>query len=205
MVTSEAIKKANQRLATMDIKGNEYVLVNQRIKAFREIWPNGSIQTEIISLDKGVVLMKAVVKDDTDRVLATGLAYEKENSSFINKTSFIENCETSAVGRALGMCGLGVDVSVASAEEMQNAIENQDPKPKKKESKNEKPEVKLATKEQILKINELYDAENIDKMCKFYHVTSVDQIPEVEAGKVIKKKEMILNGTSNSRQQPTNH
>lgn len=205
MVTSEAIKKANQQLATMDIKGKEYVLVNQRIKAFREIWPNGSIQTEIVSLDKGVVLMKAVVKDDTDRVLATGLAYEKENSSFINKTSFIENCETSAVGRALGMCGLGVDVSVASAEEMQNAIENQDPKPKKKESKNEKPEVKLATKEQILKINELYDMENIDKMCKFYHVTSVDQIPEVEAGKVIKMKEMILNGTSNSQQQPTNH
>ena len=205
MVTSEAIKKANQQLATMDIKGKEYVLVNQRIKAFREIWPNGSIQTEIISLDKGVVLMKAVVKDETDRVLATGLAYEKENSSFINKTSFIENCETSAVGRALGMCGLGVDVSVASAEEMGTAVANQDPKPKKKEPAEEKPEVKLATKEQVLRINELYDMENIDKMCKFYRVTSVDQISEVEAGKAIKMKEMILNGTSNSQQQPTNH
>ena len=204
MVTSEAIKKANQQLATMDIKGKEYVLVNQRIKAFREIWPNGSIQTEIISLNNGVVIMKAVVKDDTDRVLATGLAYEKENSSFINKTSFIENCETSAVGRALGMCGLGVDVSVASAEEMQNAIENQDPKPKKKEPE-EKPKAKLATKEQVIRINELYDMENINKICKFYHVTSVDQIPEVEAGKVIKMKETILNGTSNSQQQPTSH
>ena len=54
-----------------------------------------------------------------------GYAQEKESSSFINKTSFIENCETSAVGRALGMCGFGIDTSIASYEEVQNAINNQ--------------------------------------------------------------------------------
>ena len=55
----------------------------------------------------------------------------KENSSFINKTSYIENCETSAVGRALGMAGIGIDTAVASAEEVQNAINNQN-KPRKR-------------------------------------------------------------------------
>ena len=59
-------------------------------------------------------------------LLGTGTAYEKENSTFINKTSYIENCETSAVGRALGMIGIGIDTSVASYEEVSNAIKQQE-------------------------------------------------------------------------------
>ena len=55
-----------------------------------------------------------------------GDAYEKEDSAFINKTSYIESCETSAVGRALGMCGIGIDTSVASADEVLNAIKQQE-------------------------------------------------------------------------------
>ncbi len=62
-----------------------------------------------------------IKEEGTMRLLGTGTAYEKENSSFINKTSYIENCETSAVGRALGMAGFGIDTSIRSAEEMQNA------------------------------------------------------------------------------------
>ena len=58
-------------------------------------------------------------------VRATGYAYEKEGSTFINKTSYIENCETSAIGRALGIFGIGIDGSVASAEEVRNAKANQ--------------------------------------------------------------------------------
>ena len=76
-------------------------------------------------MNNGIVTMKASVFDEQNHLLGTGFAQEKENSSFINKTSYIENCETSAIGRALGMCGYGVDVSVASAEEVQNAIHNQ--------------------------------------------------------------------------------
>lgn len=104
---------------------NEYAQVNERIKAFRMVYPQGSIRTEMISNDNGVCIFKAVVISESGIVLGTGTAYEKENSSFINKTSYIENCETSAVGRALGMAGFGIDVSVASAEEIENAIENQ--------------------------------------------------------------------------------
>ena len=127
MITFEQIANANEEIKTTDIKGKKYAEVNQRIKAFRMVFPNGAIETEIVSLENGVVTMRAIVKDEDGKIIATGFAYEKENSSFINKTSFIENCETSAVGRALGMCGFGIDTSIASYEEVANAQANQKP------------------------------------------------------------------------------
>jgi len=122
----EDIQKVNQTLSTMDIKGKDYVLVNERIRAFRMLFPMGTIRTKILSMTDGVVTMQAEVCVG-DQVLATGHAQEKENSTYINKTSYIENCETSAVGRALGMLGIGIDTSVASYEEVATAIANQGP------------------------------------------------------------------------------
>ena len=134
MISYEDIKKANESIRTTDIKGKEYAEVNQRIKAFRMVYPTGFITTEILKNEDGLVQVKATVGYRTEsnelQILSTGTAQEKENSSFINKTSYIENCETSAVGRALGMAGFGIDTSVASAEEVENAILNQDTKPK---------------------------------------------------------------------------
>lgn len=124
-ITFEDIQKANGTIRTTDIKGKEYAEVNQRIKAYRMVYPNGMIKTEIKILKDGVCIFRAEVTNDNGDVIGVGHAYEKENSTFINKTSYIENCETSAVGRALGMAGFGIDTSVASAEEVQNAIENQ--------------------------------------------------------------------------------
>ncbi len=126
MITFDQIKQANEQIKTTDIKGKEYAEVNQRIKAFRMVFPNGSISTEILFLADGIVTMKATVFNEEGQILGTGTAQEKETSSYINKTSYIENCETSAVGRALGMCGFGIDTSVASAEEVANAIHNQE-------------------------------------------------------------------------------
>jgi hypothetical protein len=60
------------------------------------------------------------------RILSTGFAQEKESGSYINKTSYIENCETSAVGRALGFCGYGIDDSLGSANEVANAMLQQE-------------------------------------------------------------------------------
>jgi len=124
---------ANETIKTTDIKGKDYAEVNQRIKAFRMVYPQGFIRTKIVELKDGVCTMNAIVgyyemvnNESIEYELGTGTAYEKENSTFINKTSYIENCETSAVGRALGMAGFGIDVSVASAEEVQNAIANQE-------------------------------------------------------------------------------
>jgi uncharacterized protein (DUF3820 family) len=138
---------ANETIKTTDIKGKDYAEVNQRIKAFRMVYPTGFIISHLVSNENGICIFKAevgyyvehntIVEDKNNKmfqdsylekvILGIGTAYEKEDSSFINKTSYIENCETSAVGRALGMAGFGIDVSVASAEEVQNAIANQEP------------------------------------------------------------------------------
>ena len=125
MISKEDLIKVNERLQTLNIKGKDYAPVTERVKAFREICPMGTISTEILSMEDGVVVIKATVSDG-DLVIGTGLAYEKETSSYINKTSYIENCETSAVGRALGFCGIGIDASMASAEELANALKQQE-------------------------------------------------------------------------------
>lgn len=128
MSTWENIKRANESIKTTDIKGKEYAEVNQRIKAFRMVYPDGDIRTEMLSNENGICVFRATVFDGEGKELGCGTAYEKENGSYINKTSYIENCETSAVGRALGMCGFGIDTSVASYEEVANAMKNQAPK-----------------------------------------------------------------------------
>ncbi len=123
-MTFQDLQKVNANLGQMDIKGKAYVLVNERVKAFRQLYPEGTIETQLVSDQDGVCTFKAVVSC-ADLVLATGYAQEKESSSYINKTSYIENCETSAVGRALGFLGIGIDTSIASAEEVQTAVNNQ--------------------------------------------------------------------------------
>lgn len=128
MATFEQIQEANKTIHTTNIKGKEYAEVNQRIKAFRMLYPEGAIHTDLLSNDGGICVMRAVVSGENGQVLGTGHAYEKESASYINKTSYIENCETSAVGRALGMAGFGIDTSVASYEEVKTAIEQQEAK-----------------------------------------------------------------------------
>ena len=104
----------------------DYVEVNTRIMKFYEKYPEGRILTEILDWKDGVVVMKATVyRDSSDVIAATGHAYEKEGSSFINKTSALENCETSCVGRSLAMLGFEIKKSVASKEEVANAMLNQ--------------------------------------------------------------------------------
>lgn len=115
----------------------DYVEVNVRIERFYQKYPNGRINTHIESNDNGVVIMKADVYRDMSDAFpsSTGHAYEKEGSSYINKTSYIENCETSAVGRALAILGFEIKKSVASKEEVanaqhqQNQTQPQQPKP----------------------------------------------------------------------------
>tara|TARA_R100000808_G_C2014715_1_gene65685 strand:+ start:57 stop:401 length:345 start_codon:yes stop_codon:yes gene_type:complete len=112
-------------LKTVNIKGKQYVTVNERLKYFREHFAGYSLTSEITHLNENGVIIRATIRNNNGEEVATGYAHEKQNSSFINKTSFIENCETSAWGRALGNFGVGVDQSVASADEVANAIKNQ--------------------------------------------------------------------------------
>lgn len=176
----EDIKNANETINTTNIKGKEYAEVNQRIKAFRMCYPTGTITTEMISDENGICIFKAVVGHVTEDgllILGTGHAYEKENSTFINKTSYIENCETSAIGRALGMAGFGIDTSVASAEEVENAIEQQE-------------DMKLIN-EASLKvlqalIKELPNAKNFyDSILNKYHITDLKELNKKQYGETV--------------------
>lgn len=130
MISYQDICKANETLKFSDIKGKNYAEVPQRVKAFRMLYPQGFIITDMVSNDGGVCVFKATAgyygENGEAYTLGTGTAYEKENSSYINKTSYIENCETSAVGRALGFLSIGSDTSIASYEEVANAINQQE-------------------------------------------------------------------------------
>lgn len=192
MITFEQIQKANESIKTTDIKGKEYAEVNQRIKAFRQVYPTGSIQTQMISNENGVCVFCAVVGYNNEQgvyqILGTGTAYEKESSSYINKTSYIENCETSAVGRALGMCGFGIDTSVASYEEVQNAINNQDKDAPQSEAK--------ATPKQIEVLKKTYTGANLTKLLEMNNITAIEDLPMAKASEIIsklKKKEEKAN------------
>lgn len=194
---------ANEQIRTTDIKGKDYAEVNQRIKAFRMVYPQGSIPTEIVSIENGVVIMKASVFTDEGKLLATGTAYEKEDSTFINKTSYIENCETSAVGRALGIAGFGIDVSVASAEEVQNAINNQ--QVTKEEADNYKltfgkfkgMTLKEVEKEKPDYIDWLLGNSNDERMLKIIELALDKKIPTEEESKEILTKLTELNDLMN--------
>lgn len=109
-------------MKTIDIKGTPYVKVNERVKHFRGEYPGYCLQTEIVNMADDWVLIKASVIGSHDGVVySTGHAYEEKGSSYINKNSHIENAETSAVGRALGLFGIGIDAEIASADEVINA------------------------------------------------------------------------------------
>ena len=199
MITFEQIQKANETIRTTSVQGKEYAEVNQRIKAFRQLYPTGAIITEMVSNENGVCIFKAMCgyyDGDTMIILGVGTAYEKEGSSFINKTSYIENCETSAVGRALGMCGFGIDTSVASAEEVQNAINNQGGTETTKLFFDGK-EVK-ATPKQIEVLKKIYTGENLTKLLEANGITTIEELPMSKAseiiGKLKKKAEDKQNG-----------
>ena len=196
-ISFEDIQKANETIKPTDIKGREYAEVNQRIKAFRMVYPDGVIKTELKSNDNGICIFEAKVykyyrteavgslfqNSVCSELLATGTAYEKEGSSYINKTSYIENCETSAVGRALGMCGFGIDTSIASAEEVENAQLQQEA-------------VKIIDK---IKVNALKQAiekagltnEQVNNVLSNYSYTKIEDIKLKDYGNICNKLRTI--------------
>ena len=183
----EDIKQANDAIKTMTISrtdkrtgetiSKEYAEVNQRIKAFRMVYPCGFILTEMMNNENGVCVFKATVgfydANGCPFTIGTGTAYEKESSSFINQTSYIENCETSAVGRALGMAGFGIDTSVASAEEVQNAMINQ--------------QERKATEKQVAYLAKIYTGENLNKLLETQNITKLEDISFDQASGLISK------------------
>ena len=114
-----------------NIKGKDYVEVNQRVIAFRKLseYTGYSLETELVAVDAETCIVKAIIKSPMGDIVATGHAQEDKASSNINKTSYVENCETSAVGRALGFLGIGIETSIATADEVAMAIAKQEAQP----------------------------------------------------------------------------
>ena len=118
---------SNYKFKTTNIRGKQYVEVNERIKFFRQEgqYKGWGIHTDINMLDGDQCLCKCTIINDAGEVMSQGHAHEVKSSSNINKTSHVENCETSAVGRALAMLGIGIDTSIASSNEVEEAIAKQ--------------------------------------------------------------------------------
>ena len=118
---------SNYKFKTTNIRGKQYVEVNERIKFFRQEkkYDGWGIHTDVNMLDGEQCLCKCTIVNGDGEVMAQGHAHEVKSSSNINKTSHVENCETSAVGRALAILGIGIDTSIASANEVQEAIAKQ--------------------------------------------------------------------------------
>ena len=183
MVTYEQLREVNRTLASVDLKGKDYVMVNERIKAFRQLYPQGFIETALQSNQDGVAIFAAQVgyyEDGEKRILGTGTAYEKEGSSFINKTSYIENCETSAVGRALGMAGIGIDTSVATYEEVANA------------QKQQASDI-MATKAQIEVLTKLLTMEQTTAIMDKYGIKDLSELDRITADRLIKRAKETAN------------
>lgn len=180
-ITFNDIKTANEAIMTIDVKGKEYSAVNERIKAFRMNHPLGSIATNIEKLENGVVVMSCEVRDENEKLLGKAYAYEKEGSTFINKTSYIENCCTSCTGRALGYAGYGIDLSVCSAEEVQNAIANQ--------NKNDDERIELLKQFEELCIKTDTDRDDIYEYFKVKNNTEMTNKQLSEACAIMRKKE----------------
>jgi len=111
----------------IDIRGKSYRTVAYRVNEFRtnKDYEGWSINTDIIQQSEVECTMKSIVTDQNGAIRGTGIANEVKGAGNINKTSHIENCETSAIGRALASIGLAGE-EYASADELVTALKQQE-------------------------------------------------------------------------------
>ena len=121
-------------IKTISIRGKQYVTVAESLRQLHlsvsNDMPGPSIDTKIVYAEGGIYIVKATVIPDITQpeCFFTGHAKEDESKGQVNGTSALENCETSAIGRALGNAGYGSAESIASANEVMNAMHQQNTK-----------------------------------------------------------------------------
>lgn len=119
-ISKDAILSKTQQ-GVVNIRGKEYQTVALRVHNFRTEYKDHQLITEIIHRDADCVVMLATIFGPDGKILATGHAEEYRKTSEINRTSALENAETSAIGRALACFGLG-GTEFASADEVARAV-----------------------------------------------------------------------------------
>ena len=182
------VQELNKSLKYTEIKGKNYITVNQRVLAFRELYPNGRINTEIvkISAENGTtVIVKASVYDG-DALISTGHALETPNKNKnINQFSALENCETSAVGRALGLLGIGSTDSIASLEEIQPQTIEDDNSYAQQLAGIAKPE--QITPEHLATLEKLYQGASLQKLLDHFQLASLEDMDDKTAQALLTK------------------
>lgn len=185
-------------LKTIKIKGQDYVQVSERIRHFRtsEEYKGWAIEIEWLRIDEEVAIAKAIVKDADGVTKSMGTAMEKREERKegekmkVNETSHIENCETSAVGRALGILGIGIaggevasyeEVMRAKKQQLINSINNMidDENSIEYEGK----ELSLMSLEELEEIEKQLQIQEKNKLCK----TIVNMCTQDDIGEILKK------------------
>ena len=178
------IEKANSEMVLFPIERKDkktgkvevkmYAPVNERVKAFRKTMPTGRITAQILQNDEKIIVVQAFVYGTDGELLATGHAYEVKNGSYINQTSYLENCETSAVGRALGFAGFGIDTAIASAEEHSGAQAEQE---RIRIEELRKEPIGISKAITLQEDMEKLDV-NVKKVCDLFHVTELADLTQ---------------------------
>lgn len=123
---AENLEMVNKTMRPIEVKGRSYVEVKERVAAFRKLHPSGAILTEMKALDDTLAMFQTTIIDENGSVLATGSAFEETSKSGVNENNFIENAETSSIGRALAFAGYGIDADICSADEVESAYLQQE-------------------------------------------------------------------------------
>jgi hypothetical protein len=179
----------------INIHGKQYATVAHRLQKFRTLYPAAQIITELTADDGKKVIMRSEIRID-GITIATGWAEEVRGSSNINKTSALENCETSAIGRALAIAGFDTSGHICSADEVSVAIERQ----KNEANTAIKTLDKMAKKAKLTKkqqkalenhLDECTDGDiKLQKVLAFYKIDNLSELSKQDAEQALTKLEI---------------
>jgi len=176
-------KKTTHKKGIVNIHGKQYATVAHRLQEFRKRYPLAQINTNLEKDEDNIVIFCCAIWVD-GVVVATGWAEEVRGSTNINKTSALENCESSSVGRALAFMGFGIDGSIAAAEEVENAIEAQE----QEQQQEQEPEPKPTT-EQLKELKKRIEASpKKDAMAKTLQWAGVEKLEDI----TLEQAELLL-------------
>lgn len=185
-------------LKTIKIKGQDYVQVSERIRHFRtsEDYKGWAIEVEWLRIDEDIAIARAIIRDAEGVAKSMGTTMEKREERKegekvkINETSHVENCETSAIGRALGILGIGIaggevasyeEVLRAKKQQIINSINNMIDEKNRDEF--EERDFSLMNLEELEEIEKQLQIQEKNKICK----SIVEMCTQEDIGEILKK------------------
>lgn len=195
-------------LKTMEIRGKSYVQVNDRLKAFRSMseFSGWSLTSDIVELKDDCCTIKATITDEKGVIRATGYAREVIAKSPVNKFAFVENCETSAWGRALGNLGIGIDSAVCSAEELLQKLsydkeDNSGVDDLKNQIKADKARATRELNKKVAEYNKSDDGLEMRYKNMYKMINGMKQINQYKEDELMKKITALLNDLHDAQKQ----